>query len=177
MVDSLIQGGTLDVTGGNGIGIAAGLLSVTDGGTLRQTSTDGGLFSFGRINVEGQNSTLSTSGFAWIFLSGENGFAVRDGGRFQSDGELVLSSRLGFHGSALVSGENAVLAASGGLFVGIEGLSGGVLTVENNGLIDAPGGLSVDALSALNIGLGGLAGHVSASPLSTTASSPRISPT
>ncbi len=140
---------------------ATGVLNIRNGGFV--SNSDGYLGSFlntvgsagnGTATVTGVNSTWQNTGFLRVGDFGTGKLDVLAGG-LVTNTDATIANKLGSIGRATVAGTDSTWTSSGSLAVG--NLGTGTLTVAEGGTVNAAS-VSINALSTLNIGAGGIAG-------------------
>lgn len=157
-----VDGSTLDVTGSSYIGNSGtGTVNIVNSGQVTSSDTN--------IGGPGGNGTLVISGAGSIFNSnlhttagtdvgGTGQIAVTDGGTLNAsltgtptDGKsLVLGNVAKATGDVLVTGENSVINATGGITV-IGKAGNGSLTLQDNGALDTAGVVIASASGATGV--------------------------
>jgi outer membrane autotransporter protein len=160
----------LTMTGTFDVGAhATGTLNVQNGGFV--SNSDGYLGSFTNINggagsgtatVTGAGSKWENLGFLRVGDQGTGVLKILSGGEVTStDG--VLANEANTTGNVTIDGVGSSWKLSGGLKIG--NLGTGTLDVTGGGLLSAALASSINSLSTLNVGTGGLAGTFSAPSL------------
>ena len=161
---SVTYGGTLDIGEQ-----ATGILNVRNGGFV--SNSDGYLGSFtnsvgsagnGTATVSGAGSIWQNTGVLRVGDFGTGALNVFDGG-LVTNTNGIMAARTGSSATATVSGTNSTWTNTGTLAIGSLGTA--VLNVANGGAVSSTGAASINALSTLNLGTGGLAGLLSAPSL------------
>jgi autotransporter-associated beta strand protein/T5SS/PEP-CTERM-associated repeat protein len=165
-----IAGGTLNASGG--VRVLGGALAVTSGGALN-ISSSGGMAdsSVVRLDIEtnmtvtGRGSTVTAPNVTVIgaFRSASN-LAIADGGVLNSNGSVLAGSFSDPTAVARtsVTGARSIWNIGASLTLGQVGAAH--LTVADGGIVNLTSGIVVvSPSSALNLGVGGLAGSINSS--------------
>jgi T5SS/PEP-CTERM-associated repeat protein len=126
-----------------------GELHISDGGEVSNT------FSFlgrladatGTARVDGAGSRWTNSGILWVGANGTGELEITAGGTVSVGLDAYIGQALSASGELIIDGPGSKLDVAGSLKVGDQGL--GLATVQNGGVISAPGGLSVNPVSVL----------------------------
>src|SRR5215475_13447347 len=165
-------GSSVTVTGETIIGnFAPASVIISNGGVLNsQGSADIATFlpflGTPTVTVTGPGSTWNVGGPFGLFVGdvsvGPGALTIANGGVVNSTTSTIIGDVSG-SSSVIVTGAGSVLNALNSLAIGATSCGCnliGTLTVADGGVVNSPGATSIGAGSALNLGVGGLAGAI-----------------
>src|SRR5215831_8731025 len=165
-------GSSVTVTGETFIGnFAPASVIISNGGVLNsQGSADIATFlpflGTPTVTVTGPGSTWNVGGPFGLFVGdgsvGPGALTIANGGVVNSTTSTIIGDVSG-SSSVIVTGAGSVLNALNSLAIGATSCGCnliGTLTVADGGVVNSPGATSIGAGSALNLGVGGLAGAI-----------------